>query len=135
MPGRIEWRALGAIFLLALALPACKRPLSKGTQQMGGNRHPLEELAEVYAFRAAEGYRLVSRVQDLEEHEPAMPNAFARIQTGDLIVCWGTGLSNDPQSVIAYEKACPTSGGMVLIADGKTRQVSAAEFQALRKSP
>jgi hypothetical protein len=61
------------------------------------------------------------------------------IRNGDFVVIWGAKLfadsdKNDAQ-LLGYEKVVPEKGGMVLMAGGTTRKVSAEEFGRLQRIP
>jgi hypothetical protein len=126
---RHPWLVLAPLFLL----PACHSSIT--TQPSAVADNGLAELAQVYEYRAASNMGPPRRLEDLNEHDAALPVAYAKIQSGDYIVYWGVGLSSSGRDVVlAYEKDVPASGGLVLMQDGTVKSLTAAEFQAARKA-
>ena len=131
---RVPWLVFFAA--AALAQPACRRGSKPDAQPKPLGRNGLEDLAQIYKYRSQQGLDPPRRLQDLDEHEPAIPTAYGAIAANEYVVNWGVGLSNAgdaAQTVLAYEKNAPTSGGLVLTRDGAVRQMTPAEFNALRR--
>ena len=66
------------------------------------------------------------------------PIAVTMINSGDLVVQWGTPLSaagEASETVLAYVKTVPEKGGYVLMQDGKTiKEMTADEFGKASKA-
>ncbi len=66
------------------------------------------------------------------------PEALQAVQNGDIVVYWGAKVPTDfpagaSNTVLAYEKAVPSNGGLVAMGDASTRSMTAAEFAAAPK--
>lgn len=75
-------------------------------------------------------------LRDLLPLERLYPAAVAPIRDNQVLVYWGTGLSDDADAgstILAYQKDVPVKGGEVLLQDGTARKITAEEFQAARK--
>lgn len=76
--------------------------------------------------------------QDLINVDPTAAPAIALLQNGEVVFIWGVKIQDMKQgtanTILAYEAGVPTNGGIVLMADGSVRQVTAAEFQQTPKA-
>jgi hypothetical protein len=91
-------------------------------------------------FRTASGRTGQSPTQlsDLDRSQALFPRAYAAVQSGEIVVLWGAALKGESEvgkneSVVAYEKNAPTSGGYVLLSAGTVKKMSAAELSAALK--
>jgi hypothetical protein len=61
-----------------------------------------------------------------------------RLQDGWYVIYWNVNFANLPDgtsnTILAYEKETPTTGGMVVMADQSTRRMTAQEFAATAKA-
>src|SRR5262245_22355950 len=91
----------------------------------------LKELAQDYRAYCAKNRRPPRSLKELKIQGQRDPMAVTMINSGDLVVRWGTPLSatGENQAVLAYVKTVPESGGYVLMQDGETiRNMTAEEF-------
>jgi hypothetical protein len=93
----------------------------------------LNELAEVYKYRATQGVAPPTKVEDLSEHEDALPNALQPIRDGQIVVVWRIGYTPSSSNVLAYAKDAPERGGKVLLRNGTVKEMSADEFRSAKK--
>lgn len=66
---------------------------------------------------------------DQKPYSEASSLAFNGVKEGKYVVVWGVS-GKDSGTVLAYEKDAPTQGGMVLMADGTIKKMSADELKA-----
>jgi hypothetical protein len=76
-------------------------------------------------------------IKDLVALKGALPAAISSVRSGDVVIYWGAGLSDDSEAastVLAYQKQVPENGGEVLMQDGNPRKMTAAEFATAKKA-
>ena len=73
--------------------------------------------------------------------DPQVGQVVQAVKSGQFVILWGstiTEISKGPggvsSTVLGYEKDVPAAGGLVLMADASTRNMTAAEFQAAPKA-
>ncbi len=121
-----------ALFALTLFLPACGSDTISTTPPPDPTEG-LKELAEVYKYIATQRAPAPARVEDLNEHQAALGNAWQLIQDGTIVVVWKSSFSSGSNDPLAYEKSAPTNGGKVLLRNGTVKQMTADEFKAVKK--
>jgi hypothetical protein len=127
----------GLLAALLIGLPACGPKGTDTEVRASLGAHPLEEVGSVYKYIAAEKKPPPAKLADLESYEPSLPTAWPKLQSGELVLFWGSGASKDPaaaRTVLGYEKDVPSAGGKVLMQDGSVAPMSAAEFQSAPKA-
>jgi len=76
------------------------------------------------------------RVADLAKYEHGYPLGLAAVRSGEVTVIWGATVAGEgaadtaPSHVVAYESSTPTSGGWVLLQNGRAKEMTADEFRA-----
>lgn len=76
-----------------------------------------------------------AKIADLEKVEPVYPGAYIALVQGNIVYSWGKSFSpSGSDTVLAYEKKVPESGGHVLMQDGTVKEMSAAEFNSAKKA-
>ena len=118
--------------ILAAFVPACTSS-SPTTLPPPDVSQGLNELAEVYKYRASQRMPAPASVEDLVDHSDAIPNALQPIREGGIVVVWRQGYAPSATGVLAYEKDAPTAGGKVLLRNGTVKELTAAEFKAAKK--
>lgn len=119
---------------LAFILPACSGTPTRVTPPAPDPTEALQELGEVYKYRAVQKMPVPARTEDLMENDGALGTALPLIREGQLVVVWKIGYSANSSEVLAYEKDTPTTGGKVLLRNGSVKQMTAAEFAAAPKA-
>jgi len=115
------------------------------SSQPGGDGQSAAELTVLQdvdgLLRAAAGAagRAPGKLGDLDRFQGTFPRGHAAVKSGDVVVLWGATLQGEGQvgkneSVVAYEKATPASGGFVLLSAGTVRKMTSAEFAAAPKA-
>jgi len=95
----------------------------------------LEQLGQFYKYLAYERQRPPAKAADLTAYPPeSIPDAWPLIQSGDIVIIWGSGYSAASKQIVAYEKKVPTEGGNVLLQNGTVKAVTADEFRAAPKA-
>ncbi|MCI0701644.1 MAG: hypothetical protein L0241_11230 [Planctomycetia bacterium] len=120
------------LLVLAVFVPACGMN-SPPTPPPPDLTEGLKELGEVYKYRATQNIPAPASVEDLVNHEPALPNAWPAIQDGRIVILWKLGYTPSSNNLLAYEKDAPTNGGNVLLRNGTVKQMTADEFRAAKK--
>jgi hypothetical protein len=111
----------------------CSRSSSNLAVDAGG-KAALEDLAQLLKSLADEGRKPPTKLADLDSVEPMIPVAAPAIRSGDIVYVWGAGYAAKGLQVVAYEKKAATDGGYVLLQDGTTKTMTAAEFQSAPKA-
>lgn len=119
----------------------CLLAVAIGVVGCGGNRVAtvdprtanLTDIFEVYSLFAKNHQRPPKQLSDLtrREYETTNPAGVRGLKSGEYVVVWGTVIGES--SVLAYEKDVPQSGGMVVLADGNIKSMSASDLQVALK--
>jgi hypothetical protein len=152
-------RWVGALLLLALVfVSGCKKkpaaaqatnppaPAPENTRPAIDNYVPaagrmipendLRQFAQFYMTEASAG-KPPRSLADMPDLRRDMSKAYAAFEKGLYVVNWGADPSRasagTSQTVLAYEKATPEKGGVVVFLDGSVRNVTAQEFHTFAK--
>src|SRR5436305_6143281 len=128
-------RALLMVGLILSASWGCARPPQPPPPLSAAQG--LAEMPPIYKYIEYSKIPLPRRPEDFDDFIDSMPNALARLKSGEYIVAWGIGLSQAPgaaDQILAYEKKAPTEGGAVLLRNGTIKEVTVAEFSAAPKA-
>lgn len=100
------------------------------------NQEIMKEVWAIYDGYLTEKKHPPRKLEDTEiPFEAANPHGGAALRRGEIVLYWGTPRPAAPaKTVLAYEKAVPTEGGLVLMFDGTTATMTAAEFSAAPKA-
>ena len=128
-------RTLIAAWVLIVVLAALSAGCTQNQKGSSGLERPvmvaMPEVQELYfMYQKTEG-KPPARLNDLDKLRQAFPRGYQAIQSGEIVVLWGTELS--AEKPIAYEKAAPDKGGLVLFGSGAAREMKADELSALKK--
>jgi hypothetical protein len=122
---------------LGLLLAGCGGSGPPATPQPPDERG-LKQFAELYRSYAAKNRRGPRSLKELAVKGQAYPMAQELLRTGNLVVRWGAPLAPEGEAapaVLAYLKAVPEQGGLVLLQDGRTiKTMTADEFRAASKA-
>ena len=95
----------------------------------------LSDVGSLYESYVMDANKPPTRLTDFARYEQGMPTGYRELQSGNLVVYWGATLSSDGAQVLAYEKAVPSTGGLVLMSDGRTIQkMTPEQFQTAPKA-
>jgi len=93
----------------------------------------LEDVYNLIRIRIDADKSAPKKAEDLRPYENAYPRGYAVVKSGEVVVNWGVGPA-DSSAVLAYQKEVPSSGGWVLLQNGKVQQMTADEFKAAPKA-
>ena len=127
---------------LGFALASCLTGCSSGTSNNSGppsNADALNEVANmIREYAASHNNRPPSKASDLAAYKNQYTIGANAIDAGDVIVLWGASVAGEggggSETIIAYEKSAPDSGGAVLLQNGTVKKMTAAEFNAAPKA-
>ncbi|WP_165247233.1 hypothetical protein [Paludisphaera soli] len=126
-------RALPLIAVLLASLPACA-PTSNSPS--GAEPSPVEQVGQLLRTYQEQNKPAPKSLKDAEKLGAALPRALEALRSGEVVIYWGVNLDEyGGASVIGYEKDVPEKGGVVILGDGSTTEVTAEAFQGLPKPP
>jgi hypothetical protein len=131
---RLIFLALGAIFLPSAGCGKQEPPT--GDSETLARQSDLAEIYDLYAVYSKMNQRPPQKLADVlltGEAENANPRGVRVLQAEEYVVTWGTDVNKQPEAVLAYQKTTATTGGWVLLGNGKTKQMTADEFKAAKK--
>jgi hypothetical protein len=127
------WKRIGVIALagFVLATVAACGGLQQAAQKNKNNK-TLKEIGLMYHAYHDMYNKGPSGMQDLQQLASQYPDGYAGLQSGQFVLIYGGKLQEMIQgtsnTVLGYEAAVPNSGGLVIMADGAVRQMTAQEF-------
>lgn len=112
-------------FIIAVgSLAGCGGP-SETPGYVPGREELLKEVSNMVQAYVRDHKRSPARLEDLNPYEPENLNGYVAIRDGEVILLYGGPIGGE--QVLAYEKAAPTEGGLVLRRDSRVEQVTAEE--------
>ena len=123
----------GAMLLLAV-LAGCGK--TETSQPAASAQTKLTEIGNMYRAYTKDHKKPPQKLSDFDHpYEPANIDGYAALRAGECVMIWGGSVPGGSASatVVAYEKAAPESGGLVLFQDGTVKSLSAAEFKVAPK--
>lgn len=97
----------------------------------------LTEIGNMYRAYTKDHKKPPQKLSDFDHpYEPANMDGYAALRDGECVMIWGGSMpgGNANAVVIAYEKAAPEAGGLVVFQDGSVKPLTAAEFKAAPKA-
>jgi hypothetical protein len=90
----------------------------------------------VEVARADAGGKAPAKLADLAKYAALCPVGYGEVKAGSVVLLFGAPIEEGASdTVLAYEKGAPESGGYVLMQDGKTiKKLTADEFKAAKKA-
>jgi hypothetical protein len=92
----------------------------------------LTKVYEVYQLYIKNHQSPPTKLADFKTYEGSHPAAVDALKQGKYDVVYGVS-GKDGATVLAYEKDAGSKGGLVLMADGTVKQMSAEQFNAAKK--
>lgn len=131
--------ASAACLVVLIALTGCSS--NSSSDSSSGGFTPSDALQEVgnmlRDYQATNG-QPAGRVADLVTYENLYAIGFQALKAGDVVVIWGSPMAGEGggsgETVVAYEKTVPESGGAVLLENGTLKSMSASEFASAPKA-
>ena len=129
--------AIGPAIVLSSGCGTSSGPTTREGRLEVARAAAMEEVGKMLQLRKSEANRPPAQVNDLARYEPGFPVGFRRLNNGEIVVMLGAPVEEgSSESVLAYEKQAPESGGYVLMQDGKTvKELSSEEFRAAARAP
>jgi hypothetical protein len=133
------WLTRRAVLLgsLGLVLAGCGGSEPPAMPQPPDERG-LKQFAELYRNYAKKNNRGPKSLKELNVKGQGYPVAVELLKSGELVVQWGASLTPEGEAapaVLAYLKAVPDQGGLVLLQDGWTiKTMTADQFKAASKA-
>ena len=111
---------------------------SAGRKGAEGEPTRADELREVATMLALLGDKRYSKPADLAAYSAGAPLGYEAVRSGAIVVVPGASMPGEgdkggSDAIVAYEKAAPTDGGLVLRHNGKVDKLSADEFAKAAK--
>lgn len=125
--------ALAATALIAVSAGCSGKPAAEVSPD-AERRGRLKEVSELLALHGEQKKKPPARIGDLRPFENASPGGYASLRTGDIVPVWGALPDAGSTAVLAHEKKTPTEGGLVLLANGDVKEMTADEFKTAPKA-
>jgi hypothetical protein len=124
--------ALGALMAITVG---CNAGPKDGSPEIFSNA-AMSEVGSMYESFILDFKKPPTKPADFTRYEDGFPTGIGQLKANNILVFWGATLSDDSSDkVLAYEKATPDSGGLVLMQDGKMiKKMTAAEFRDAPKA-
>lgn len=121
--------------LAALAFAGCGKTETSAPAVAAQTK--MAEIAAMYKGYTKDHKKPPRQLSDFDHpYEPANIDGYAALRSGECVMIWGGSMpgASAGTTVVAYEKAVPAQGGLVLFQDGTIKQVTADEFKAAPKA-
>lgn len=128
-----RWPTAALLVAVVALLPGCGRVQQAAQRQQRSNQ--LKAIGLAYHNCNDDLQRGPANADELRKYLAGFEDAYQAVQSGDIVVFWNARVPADfPQglgnTVLAHDKGVPANGGLVLMGDGSTRTMTAAEFAA-----
>ena len=119
--------------VLAASAPGCG---SAAPGPGGPEPAAVEEVGQLLRMFQEQNKPAPKSIQEAEKAGSAFPKAIAALKSGDVAIYWGVNLDEyGGASVLGYEKQAPEQGGVVILGDGSTVEMTAEQFRDAPKPP
>jgi hypothetical protein len=128
--------------LLAPALAGCGGPENRPVTQEEMQQTALNDVGELYRMYITEHKKPPQKVGDFNSMEMMSPTGLRALKTGEVVAYLKADLPDlgeEPgkgpgDTVLAYEKDVPQSGGKVLMLNRTVKTMTAEEFKSAPKA-
>jgi hypothetical protein len=137
-------RCVAAVLVVASLVPsmACMGKIQQAAQ-MQKEHNDLMQIGLMYHNYIDTNKKGPATLDDFikffQQNEPGAGPIIADLQSGKYVIYLGVEISKLPDgsfnTVLGYESNVPNAGGPVVMADGSTKDMTAAEFAAAKKPP
>ncbi len=135
-------RAAAAPVVVSLLLSAAGCGSSPGAAAPEARKENVQQLAldqvkQMLEIRQGDAPgKAATKAADYAKYEKLCPVGYQRLKSGEIVLIGAPLAADASDTVLAYEKEAPTSGGYVLMQDGSTiKKLSADEFKSAKKAP
>lgn len=116
-----------------------------GVQQAAARSKRMNEMKQLgllyFNFSESHGGQPPKDIEEFQQAAAGDPDAMSvlnLIKSGQITFLYGARMQDMTQgtsnTILAHEATVPANGGIVLMADGSVKQMTAAEFQAAPKA-
>jgi hypothetical protein len=131
-----RWQTVALLAVVVALLFGCGGVRQAAQNQKRANQ--LKAIGLAYHNCNDDQQRGPGNADELRKYLEGFEDAYKAVKAGDIVVLWGARIPADfpqgtPNTVLGYDKAVPANGGTVLMGDGSTRTMTAAEFAAAPK--
>jgi hypothetical protein len=129
--GLAAGRPMFAAMTVAMLLFGCgKNP--EPVVEDGFANSQLQDIWGFYQLHIAETKKPPTNLADVDKYATGFATGYDAVKAGDYVVHWGTsvGETANPSAILAYAKAAPTEGGLVLLCDGTIKKMTAEECKS-----
>jgi hypothetical protein len=129
-----------AFILLGLAaglmLSGCSRKAAVPSDDQSLRQTELQQIWEVYTSYIRQNKRPPRQYADVKGYGTVFSEGLRALKDGQCVAIWGVAdaATAAANKILAYEKAAPQQGGLVVFGDGTVKHLTAAEFQAAPKA-
>jgi len=128
--GAIAKRALFAT--LAVLAAGC----TKGSfdPNLAVEKRELGEIFDCYMSYLKANEKPPTQLADFEERDALYANVLRTVRDGKYKIVWGVN-KKDAGTILAYEPRAAEESGVVLMADGTVKSMTAAQFKSAKPAP
>lgn len=118
------------VAILSILVSGC----GKGDPKNQAGTEELTQLHDMYMAYVKRNEQPPREFADINQktYEMPYPEAFRAVKSGKYVVLWGVS-GKDSGKVLAYDKEAPDNGGLVVMADGTVKTMTADELKAAIK--
>jgi hypothetical protein len=132
----LRWRTVALLLVVTALIFGCGGIRQAAVKQQRTNQ--LKAIAIAYHNCNDQNLKGPANAAELQKFLEGFPDAVQAIQSGEIVVYWNAKVPTDfpkgtSNTVLAYDKVVPASGGVVVMGDGSPRVMTAAEFAAAPK--
>ena len=131
---RMTRLALTVTVMLAGAAVGCG---GSGTIAVPGEAStPVEQVARLLRTAHEQNKPSPKSLKDAEKFAAGLPDAIAALKSGEVVIYWGVNLDEyGGGSLIGYEKKTPEQGGIAILGDGTTTDLTPDLFKTIPPPP
>jgi hypothetical protein len=123
-------RGVQILPLVAVFLSGCsQKPTTPAPSDV--QHTELNDIWDMYSAYSAQYKKPPAKLEDLRPLAAGSPLGGRALNNKDYVVLYGTPVGGD--QVLAYQKDVLTAGGLVLLANGDVKKMTADEFKAAPK--
>jgi len=120
-----------ALFLL---LVGCSRPETPAAPDAPTT--PAKQVARLLRTFKEQNQPSPKSLKDAEKFAAGIPGAVEAPKSGEVVIYWGVNPDEyGGASLIGYEKKTPEQGGVAILGDGSTTEITADLFKTIPKPP
>lgn len=126
----------GRLLILALtaSLAGCGGP--EPPAAIGASSAPVEQVARLLQIFREQNRPSPKSLKEAEKLAAGLPGAVEALKSGEVVIYWGVNLDEyGGASLIGYEKKTPEQGGVVILGDGSTTEITPELFKTIPKPP